>query len=67
MADEDSTEVRQTPVTNEGSGRFSVFDHDLGQYVSGVMSKADATSAAKDMAKDKDATTNGHKLEAVEV
>lgn len=68
----DSTEdqeqaVRPIPVTNEGSGRFAVFDHDLGRYVSGVTDKADATRAAKEMAKDEDAITNGHKLEAVEV
>lgn len=68
MADDvqDEQGVRQLPDAT-GSGRFAVFDHDLGQYVSGVMGKADATKAAKDMAKDEDAHTNGHKLEAVEV
>lgn len=68
MADDtqDQQGVRQLPEPT-GSGRFAVYDHDLGQYVSGVMDKSNATKAARDMAKDEEAHTNGHKLEAVEV
>lgn len=40
----------------------AVYDVTLGQFVSGVMSKSDASKAAKSMAEDKEATTYGHEL-----
>jgi hypothetical protein len=55
------------PPENQGSGRFAVFSPELGNFVSGVMDKKAASSAAKDMKADKDAITHGHKLEVREV
>lgn len=61
-------QTRPTPQANAGSGQFAVYDHDLGQYVSGVSDKDTASKAAKDMGKASDgAITDGHKLEVIEV
>lgn len=64
---DDSPGINTTGATAEGSGRFAVFSPELGQYVSGVMSKSEATKAAKAMKADKDAFTHGHDLQATEV
>jgi hypothetical protein len=55
------------PGTTKGSGQFAVFDHDLGQFVSGVSNKADATKARKALNGHNGAITDGHKLEVLEV
>jgi hypothetical protein len=51
----------------EGSGQFAVYDHDLGQYVSGVGDKKTATQSKKDLTHHNGAITDGHKLEVREV
>lgn len=67
----------ETPVTvpaapgSTKSGQHAVWDHDLGQFVSGVSSKADAQKALKSLKADK-AEHGGlpiheHKLEVLEV
>lgn len=55
------------PEPVKGSGQFAVWDHDLGQYVSGVGDKATATQARKDLGDVNGAVTDGHKLEVREV
>jgi hypothetical protein len=57
----------QPPARNEGSGQFAVWDHDLGQYVSGVSDKATADKARKSLEEHNGAITDGHKLETREV
>lgn len=57
----------QPPAPNEGSGQFAVWDHDLGQYVSGVSDKATADKARKSLEDHNGAITDGHKLETREV
>lgn len=59
--------VAQAPGTNKGSGQFAVWDHDLGQFVSGASSKADADKARKALKAHNGAVTDGHKLETLEV
>ena len=65
MADENPT-TTPTPGST-GSGQFAVWDEDLGQYVSGVMSKADADKARKSLGEHNGAVTDGHKLTTREV
>lgn len=55
------------PEQNKGSGQFAVFDHDLGQFVSGVGDKATASQAKKDLEDHNGAITDGHELEVREV
>lgn len=55
------------PEQNKGSGQFAVYDHDLGQYVSGVGDKDTATQAKRDLSDVNGAVTDGHKLEVREV
>ena len=57
----------QPPDENKGSGNFAVWDNDLGQYVSGVSSKADASKALKGLEAHNGAITDGHSLEVREV
>ncbi len=74
---DDTTTTTETPVTaptpepstNKGSGQFAVWNHDLGQFVSGVGDKATATQARKDLTKAAHNGTpqHGHKLEVLEV
>jgi hypothetical protein len=60
-------DVRTSPNTTPGSGQFAVWDHDLGQFVSGVGDKATADQARKDLEAHNGAITDGHKLETLEV
>lgn len=57
------------PEQNAGSGQFAVWNHDLGQFVSGVSSKSDANAAKKSLAKAEHngGPLEGHKLEVREV
>ena len=55
------------PGTNKGSGHFAVWDHDLGQFVSGVSDKAGAGKSLKALKGHNGAITDGHKLEVLEV
>lgn len=66
---QDPDHPTEPPAENQGSGQFAVWDHDLGQYVSGVSSKADATKASKAVAKAEHngGPLEGHKLEVREV
>lgn len=57
----------QPPEANSGSGNFAVWDVDLGQYVSGVSSKADANTAKKGLEDHNGAITDGHTLQVREV
>jgi len=57
----------QPPAPNKGSGQFAVWDHDLGQYVSGVSDKSTADKARKGLEDHNGAVTDGHKLETPEV
>lgn len=66
MADE-TPSTTTTPPENSGSGQFAVYDEDLGQYVSGVSSKADADKARKSLESHNGAITDGHKLVTREV
>lgn len=56
---------------NEGSGQFAVYDHVLGQFVSGVGDKRTANASLKTLQADADdgqaRITDGHKLEVIEV
>lgn len=67
--DEDAEQAArvQPPEENEGSGQFAVWDHDLGQFVSGVSDKATANRAKKDLEGHNGAITDGHNLETREV
>lgn len=69
---EENTPPTETPVTvaqppKGSSGSYAVWDHDLGQFVSGVSSKSDADKAKKALKEHNGAITDGHKLETVEV
>lgn len=55
------------PPDQAGSGQWAVYDHDLGQFVSGVGDKTTANRAKKDLAGLNGAITDGHKLEVREV
>lgn len=57
----------QPPEQNKGSGQFTVWDADLGQYVSGVSDKAGANAAKKELESHNGAITDGHTLEVREV
>lgn len=57
----------QPPTQNKGSGQYAVWDHDLGQYVSGVSDKKTADAAKKDLENHNGAITDGHTLETREV
>lgn len=57
----------QAPEPNKGSGQFAVWDHDLGQFVSGVSDKKTADAARKDLEGHNGAITDGHNLETREV
>jgi len=67
---EQPTAVAKAPGST-GSAQFAVWDHDLGQFVSGVMSKSDAVKAVKRLKADKaehgGMPLHDHKLEALEV
>lgn len=72
MAETDKGPVNADPTPppdeNPGSGQFAVWDHDLGQYVSGVSNKATADKARRALSGGDDgAITDGHKLETREV
>lgn len=60
-------DVRAKPNTTKGSGHFAVWDHDLGQFVSGVSDKSTADKARKSLESHNGAITDGHKLETLEV
>lgn len=60
-------DVRTQPNTTKGSGQFAVWDYDLGQFVSGVSSKADADKARKGLEAHNGAITDGHQLGTLEV
>lgn len=60
-------DVKTVPNTTKGSGQFAVWDHDLGQFVSGVSSKKDADAARKSLESHNGVITDGHKLETLEV
>lgn len=60
-------DTQAVPNTTRGSGQFAVWDHDLGQFVSGVSSKADADKARKGLEAHNGAITDGHKLSTLEV
>lgn len=68
----------ETPVTvpaapgeNKGSGQFAVWDHDLGQFVSGVSDEKTAKASVKTLKADKaehgGVPIHQHKLEVLEV
>jgi len=80
MADENTTQdalpdeaaptpedVQAKPNTTKGSGHFAVWDHDLGQFVSGVSDKATTDKARKALKGMNGTITEGHKLETLEV
>lgn len=60
-------DVRTVPNTTKGSGQYAVWDHDLGQFVSGVSDKATTDKARKALSGHNGAITDGHKLETLEV
>jgi hypothetical protein len=60
-------DVRTVPSTTKGSGQYAVWDHDLGQFVSGVSDKATTDKARKALSGHNGAITDGHKLETLEV
>lgn len=66
---QDPGEPTQPPEQNTGSGQHAVWDHDLGQFVSGVSDKATAGQMRKDLAKAQHngGPLEGHKLEVREV
>lgn len=66
---QDPDHPTEAPEQNKGSGQFAVWNHDLGQYVSGVGDKATATQAKKDLAaaEHNGGPLKGHKLEVREV
>lgn len=67
MAEKKASTATPAPEQNKGSGQFAVWDHDLGQYVSGVGDK-DTATAAKDTLEDHNGIiTDGHQLEVREV
>lgn len=55
------------PEPVKGSGQYAVYDHDLGQYVSGVSDKATTDKARKALEAHNGAVTDDHKLTTVEV
>lgn len=59
----------QPPAENKGSGQFAVWDHDLGQYVSGVGDQATANASldALQASSEDDRITDGHQLSVLEV
>lgn len=60
-------DTQATPNTTKGSGQFAVWDHDLGQFVSGVGDKGTADKARKALEAHNGAITDGHKLSTLEV
>lgn len=60
-------DTQAVPSTTKGSGQFAVWDHDLGQFVSGVSDKATADKARKSLESHNGAITDDHKLSTLEV
>lgn len=60
---------QEPPAENTGSGQFAVYDHDLGQYVSGVGDKATANASLDTLTgkADDPRITDGHELSVREV
>lgn len=67
MADTTEEPTTQEKAPSIDTGQYAVYDHDLGQFVSGVSSKRDADAARKNLSGHNGVITDGHKLETRKV